>query len=102
MAQIRLEDVTRAYDPLSWMERRADPRRAALAAVLLRPAEREVARRVDLPLPGLRLRDAPRVAELDRTLVALALRHVLLEPGAHLALERELLRRVREIHGRGR
>src|SRR2546422_10073410 len=72
----------------------------ALAAVLARPGERQIAGLVDLPLPGLGLGDAARVAELDRALVALALGDVPLEPGPDLALEGQLLGRVREIHGR--
>src|SRR5207244_1414664 len=69
-------------------------------APLARPGERQVAGLVDLPLPGLGLRDAARVAELDRALVALAFGDVPLEPGPDLALEGQLLGHVGEIHGR--
>src|SRR5262249_34278866 len=72
----------------------------ALTAPLLRPGEREVADLVHLPLPGLRLRDAARVAELERASVALALRDVLPEPGSYVALEGALLRRVAQVHRR--
>jgi len=72
----------------------------ALAAPLLRPGEREVAGLVDFPLPRLRRRDAARVAVLERPRVALALRDVLLEPRAHLALEGALRGRVAQIHRR--
>src|SRR5262249_14357295 len=71
----------------------------ALAAVLAGPAHGEVARVVHRALPRLRLGDAcPVRRALDGIVAALALRDVLLEPRAHLALECQLLGRVREVH----
>src|SRR5207249_1501336 len=72
----------------------------ALAAVLTGPAHGHVPRLVELPLPRLPPRDAPRVLEIHRPLVRLALRHVALEPGAHLVLEGALLGRIAQVHGR--
>src|SRR5262245_17842952 len=63
----------------------------ALAAVLARPAEREVARLRDLALPGAGLGDAPRVAPLEGPRIALLLRDVPPEPGAHGAAKHLLL-----------
>src|SRR4026207_1884282 len=68
----------------------ARARSRASAAVLLRPAHPRGAGLVEPPVPGLALVE---VSDLTR--------HVLLEPGADLLAERNVLGGVVEIHGGG-
>src|SRR5439155_419262 len=60
----------------------------ALAAVLARPAHRDEARLVELPLPRLGRGDPLRLAVLDRAIVPPRARQVGGEPGAEAAAQR--------------
>src|SRR5207249_11494783 len=72
----------------------------ALAAVVARPAHGDVTGFVELSLPPLAARDAPRVVEVEGPLVRLALLHVACEPATDFALEGVLLGRIAEVHRR--
>src|SRR5439155_11455051 len=63
----------------------------ALAAVVARPAHGDVTGFVELSLPPLAARDAPRDVEVEGPLVWLPLRHVEYEPTTDFALKAVLL-----------
>src|SRR5437879_2262834 len=70
----------------------------ALAAILARPAHRDEARLVELPLPRLGRGDPLRLAVLDRAIVPPRARQVGGEPGAEAAAQRLVSGREGEVH----